>query len=51
MTTQTQMNTLLMLSNESTVDLYLLAESQELFDLIKKDTPYTELLAWVNENF
>ena len=45
------MKTLLMLSNESTVDVNLLAESQELFDLIKKNTPYAELLAWVNENF
>jgi hypothetical protein len=45
------MNTLLMLSNESTVDLNLLAESRELFDLIKNNTPYAELLAWVNENF
>jgi len=45
------MNTLLMLSGESTVDINLLAESQELFDLIKKNTPYNELLEWVNENF
>ena len=45
------MHILLMLSNESTVDLNLLAESQELFDLIKKETPYLELLDWVNENF
>lgn len=45
------MNTLMMLSAESTVELNLLAESQELFDLIKKNTPYNELLEWVNENF
>ena len=45
------MNTLMMLSGESTVDINLLAESQELFDLIKKNTPYAELLEWVNENF
>jgi len=45
------MDTLLMLSGESTVDINLLAESQELFDLIKKNTPYPELLEWVNENF
>jgi hypothetical protein len=45
------MNTLMMLSNESTVDVNLLAESQELFDLIKNNTPYNELLEWVNENF
>jgi hypothetical protein len=45
------MNTLLLLSNESTVDVNLLAESQELFNLIKSNTPYAELLAWVNENF
>jgi NTP pyrophosphatase (non-canonical NTP hydrolase) len=41
----------MMLSGESSVDLNLLAESQELFDLIKKNTPYSELLEWVNENF
>lgn len=46
-----KMETLIMLSNESTVEINLLAESQELFDLIKAGTPYKELLAWVNENF
>ena len=46
-----QMHTLLMLSNESTVEINLLAESKELFDLMKADAPYAELLAWVNENF
>lgn len=51
MTMQMQMQTLVRLSNESTVDLYLLAESQELFDLVKMGTPYAELLDWVNENF
>jgi hypothetical protein len=51
MTHQLQMKTLLMLSNESTVDLNLLAESQELFDLMKEDATYAELLEWVNENF
>jgi hypothetical protein len=45
------MNTLLRLSAESTVDIYLLAESEELIALIKQNKPYTELLEWVNENF
>jgi hypothetical protein len=46
-----EMNTLLRLSAESTVDIYLLAESEELIALIKQNKPYTELLEWVNENF
>lgn len=45
------MNTLLRLSAESSVDIHLLAESEELLALMKQNKPYTELLDWVNENF
>lgn len=42
---------LMSLSAETTVDVWLLAENEELAELYKSGATYEEMLAWVNENY
>jgi hypothetical protein len=42
---------LMSLSAESTVDVWLLAENEELAELYKSGATYEQMLEWVNENY
>ena len=42
---------LLMLSGESSVDFYLLAEDEELIKLFANKATYQEMLDYINENY
>ena len=42
---------LLMLSGESTVDFYLLAEDEGLIKLFTNKATYEEMLEYINENY
>lgn len=44
-------HTILMLSGESTIPPYLLVEDDELIGLIKANTPYDQLLTYLEENY
>lgn len=42
---------LMSLSAETTVDVWLLAENEELAELYKSGATYEAMLDWVNENY
>jgi len=42
---------LLLLSNESTVEINMLLEQPELVKMIRENKSYDECLNWINENF
>lgn len=45
------METLYKLADQSGVPLEKLAESADLYALVKEGTPFDKLLAWVKKNF
>lgn len=50
-TANTVRHLLMSLSAESTVDVWLLAENEELAELYKSGATYEQMLEWVNENY